>query len=111
MDIQQKTEEVEKELLDIIILHLQNRQIDMNTASKLARDFIAVLPIQNRQDLLLKLQNLGNSYKEAKAVYQQELAKDVVQKEQQALIQMQGAIRQGNIDHAINVAKSLQNNL
>jgi hypothetical protein len=110
MDIQQQTEAVEKELLDLIIRYLRQSQIDVRTASKLARDFLAVLPMKNRQDLLQKLKDLSENYDAVKLVYQQELSKDEGEREKQALKQMQHAIRQGNIEHAINVAKSLQNN-
>lgn len=109
MDIQQKTQEIEQELLDSIITHLQQNKIDLPTASKMAREFLAVLPIRNQQDLLEKLKNLGRDYKEINQVYQKEYANTLRQKEEQALHQMQGAIQQGNIEHAIRVAQSLQN--
>jgi hypothetical protein len=110
MDIRQKTEEIEKELLDIIIKHLQEKSIDMKTASKLADDFLKALPVQSQQDLLAKLKDLSVNYREARSIYQQELAKDIKTREEHALLQMQGAIRQGNIEHAISVAKSLRAN-
>lgn len=110
MDIQQETQEVEKELLATIVRYLRQNQIDVQTASKLARDFLSALPMKNQQDLLEKLKNLSTQYEPVKLVYQHEFAKDEHVREQQALSQMQHAIRQGNIEHAITVAKSLQNN-
>jgi len=80
------------------------------TASTLAKDFLAVLPMKNQEDLLQKLKDLSSKYTPAKFVYQKEMAKEESHREQHALTQMQHAIRQGNIEHAINVAKSLQNN-
>jgi len=108
MDIQQQTEEVEKELLATIVRYLRQHQIDVPTASKLSREFLAALPMKNQQDLLEKLKELSTHYEPVKLVYQHEFAKDERVREQQALSQMQHAIRQGNIEHAITVAKSLK---
>lgn len=99
---------VENELLGLIIRHLENNRMDVDTAQKLATDFLATLPIKNREDLLNKLKSLGQTYAEAKQVYMQEYAKDTTLKEQEALTKMSHAIRQGNIDHALTIAKDLK---
>lgn len=108
MDMQVKIEEVERELLELIIKHLEENKIDVLTAQKLAKDFLAVLPIYNQQDLLSKLKELGDNYQEAKEVYVQEFSKDITQKEQHALSRMRDAIKQGKIEHAISIAKDLK---
>lgn len=107
MDIRQKTKEVEQELLDVIIKHLNNNKIDMPRATQLAKDFLSALPIENQQDLLTKLKSLSTTYGEAKSVYMKELADDIRAKEEQALTQMHSAITSGNIEQAISVAKSM----
>jgi hypothetical protein len=108
MDIQQRTQEVEKELLDIIVRHLEQNKIDSKTASKLAQDFLAVLPMRNQEDLLQKLKGLSTQYREAGEVYKYELAKEIRQKEEHAIDKIHGAIKQGNIDHALKIAHSLR---
>ncbi len=107
-DVKQETQRVEEELLDVIIKHLENNQIDTDTAKKLASDFLDILPAQNRSDLLNKLKLLGEHYNEAKIVYSLEFSNDLKEKEEQAIIQMHAAIKDGNIEHAINVAKKLK---
>jgi hypothetical protein len=109
MDIQQKTTEIESELLAVIIQHLKNHQIDVSTASQLARDFLAQLPLQNHEDLLAKLKALSDHYPTVKPLYSLEASKGIEEKEKAALQQMSSSIKEGNIDHAISVAKSLQN--
>lgn len=104
----QELDAIENELLELIARHLQDNKMDAQTAQKLATDFLAVLPIQNRQDLLNKLKNLGEKYGEVKQVYMQEFSKDTTAKEQEALTKMTHAIRQGNIDHALSIAKDLK---
>lgn len=108
MDIQQKQEAIEAELLAVIIEHLKNHRIDVATASQLAKDFLQVLPLQSQADLLSKLKVLGDKYAEVKQLYTIEASHEQEQQEQQVLQQMSTAIKEGNIDHAISVAKSLQ---
>ena len=108
MDIIQEVNVVEKELLGLIISHLENNQLDAQKAQSLAKDFLATLPIADQQDLLTKLKHLGDSYQEAKEVYVEELSKVSNQQRDQALTKMRDAIKQGRIEHAVTVAKSLQ---
>lgn len=99
---------IERELLELIIQHLENNSLDVRQARKLAKDFLAILPVSNREDLLNKLKNLGTKYREAKQIYIEESGKDTIAKEQQALQGMSEAIKQGKIDHALSIAKELQ---
>lgn len=108
MDINQEVTLVEKELLELILQHLENNKIDADKAQSLAKDFLAILPVADQRDLLEKLQNLSNSYEEAKELYVDELSKISNQQRDQTLIQMRDAIQKGNIEHAITAAKSLQ---
>lgn len=108
MDIGQEVNLVEKELLELILTHLENNKIDADKAQSLAKDFLAILPVADQKDLLEKLKNLSNTYEEAKELYVDELSKISNQQRDQALGQMRDAIQKGNIEHAINAAKSLQ---
>lgn len=107
MDITQEVEEVKKELLELIIEHLKQNKIQADQAQQLARDFLAILPIRDQADLLGKLKNLGEKYKEANEVYLDELSKASDEKRDQALSMMRDYIKQGNIDQAIQTAKTL----
>lgn len=108
MDITQEVETVKKELVDLIIAHLRENKIEVEKARQLAADFLAVLPIRDQQDLLTKLKNLGEKYEEAEQIYVEELSKVESEKRDAALNQMRDAIKTGNIDGAIVVAKSMQ---
>ena len=107
MDINTEVEEVKKELLELIIEHLKQNKIQAEAAQQLARDFLAVLPIKDQADLLNKLKNLGEKYPEAEKVYLDELSKASNEKRDQALTQMRDLIKQGNIEGAIETAKTL----
>ena len=107
VDIATEVEEVKKELLELIITHLKQNKIQAPQAQQLARDFIAVLPIKDQADLLAKLKSLGEKYKEAEEVYLGELEKASDEKRDQALTQMRDQIKQGNIEKAIETAKTL----
>ena len=107
MDIQQQVEAVKRELVELIIKHLKENKLPAEKAKKLAEDFLNVLPIKDRQDLLEKLKNLGENYLEAKEVYVDELKRASEKKRIDTLSQMRDHIKQGNIDNAIETAKTL----
>lgn len=110
MDLVQEVEEVKKELLELIITHLKQNKIQAPQAQHLARDFIAVLPIKDQADLLAKLKSLGEKYKEAEEVYLGELGRASDSQRDQALSSMRDYIKQGNIEKAIETAKTLTQN-
>ncbi len=107
MDLTQEVELVKKELLDLIIENLKQNKIEAGEAQQLARDFLAVLPIKNQVDLLEKLKTLGMKYKEANQIYLIELEKSNNNDTDQTLTQVRDQISQGNIDEAIQTAKTL----
>ena len=108
MDISQEVTLVEKELLELILTHLENNKIDADKAQNLAKDFLAILPVADQKDLLEKLRNLSNTYEEAKELYVEEFSKISNEQRDIVLVQMRDAIQKGNIEHAITAAKSLQ---
>lgn len=105
--ITQEVEAVKKELVDLIVTHLQEQKIGIEEAQNLARDFLAVLPIADHKDLLEKLKTLGTTYSSAQKLYVDELGKEEVQKRDIALNQMRDHIQNGQIDHAVAVAKNI----
>ncbi|MEK7573895.1 MAG: hypothetical protein AAB531_05755 [Patescibacteria group bacterium] len=107
MDINQETEVIKKELAELIIKHLRENKLTPEKAKQLANDFLSKLPLEDQKDLLKKLEELGGNYEEAREVYIDELAKAENEKTQQALTLMRGHIEKGNIDEAVNTAKSL----
>lgn len=107
MDIPAEVEEIKKELASIIIDHLKQNKIKAEDAQKQAREFLSLLPIKDQADLLAKLKNLGDKYAESESVYLHELEKSEAEKRDQTLSQMRDHIKQGNINEAINTAKTL----
>lgn len=93
--------------MDLIIRHLRENKITAVNANKLATEFLQALPISDYQDMLLKLNMLGNKYPEAKALYIQELKEVNDTKRDEALLHMRNAIAKGNIEQAISMAKGV----
>ncbi|MBP9716390.1 MAG: hypothetical protein KBD51_00445 [Candidatus Levybacteria bacterium] len=110
MNLTDEIELVKKELLELIVEHLQQNKLQAPEAQQLARDFLAVLPIKDQADLLNKLKGLGQKYKEANEVYLEELEKVTDEKRDLALNSMRDSIKQGQIDQAIQTAKTLTSN-
>jgi len=110
MDIQAEVESIKQELTEILVAKLKENKIEPDKARQFAADFLAVLPIRDQQDLLLKLKNLGQQYEDARAIYVRELGKFNEEARNQTLTQLHELIRQGNIDEALAIAKKYHNN-
>lgn len=106
MDVQEEVKLIEKELVELIVAHLRSNRIAVDVARQQARDFLALLPVSDQKDLLVKLKTLSEKYEEAKEVYAVEIGKVNETVRQQALDQMRMHIQQGNIDAAIATAKA-----
>lgn len=107
INLSEEVARLKKELVDIISENLQNNQIDSASAQKLASDFLAILPIQSWNDLLVKLKTFTQAHIEAKELYVEELSKDERLKSEQAINLMRDHIKKGDIEGAISVAKTM----
>lgn len=114
MDIQQVSylpsvvEEVEKDLLKHIIANMEEGKITVEESQQLARDFLALLPVNDKEELLQKLNKLGKTHSEVQAVYLDLVRPHEEAIRQQKLTQMSEHIKQGNIEQAISIAKGEQ---
>lgn len=108
MDIGREVDKIKKELTDLIVLHLQENKIDPAVAQQEAADFLSILPIKDQRDLLEKLKELGDKYIEAREVYLEEVTKIHELARNEALTQMRNAIKLGQIEHAIKIAKIMR---
>mgnify|MGYP001565774631 FL=1 len=106
-DIKEETEIIKKDLVELIIKHLRENKLTPEKAKQLATDFLQRLPFQDQKDLLVKLEELGQNSQEIKEIYIEELAKEEKENTQNTLNQMRSHIEKGNIDEAVNTAKSL----
>ena len=103
--MQQITDDLEKELLEIIITHLRSHEMHEPQARKLAHDFLLLLPLEDKQDLLQKLYALSKRHRETKELYLK-YAKPIEEEDRQKkLALMSDHIKNGQIEHAINIAK------
>ncbi len=107
IDINLELDRIEKELADLIVLYLQENKIEVGQAQKLAAAFLALLPITDQKELLTKLKQLSENYVEVRELYLKELSQANELEKEEALTQMRNAIAQGNIEHAVNVAKAM----
>ena len=110
MDIQEEVKNVEQQLVNLIVKHLEANKIEVDEAQKLAADFLGVLPVTDQKDLLAKLRGLSQNYEEAKEVYVSELSRINEQNRHIALLEMRNHIKLGNIEQAITVAKTMTSN-
>ena len=104
--MQAVTTDIENELLDIITNNLDEEKMTVEEAQKIAQEFLALLPLQDKKDLLEKLYKFGLKHAETKNLYLK-FAKPVEEEERQRkLTLMSEHIKNGQIDHALAVAKS-----
>lgn len=96
---------VERDLLEHIIAGLRSRNLSVDQAEQLARDFLVALPATDKEDLLNKLNVLGKTYKAAQETYVDFVGSHEKQKKEELLNQMRSHIQSGNIEAAIALAK------
>lgn len=101
-------EEIEKKLLEHITGNMEKGKITIEQSQQLAKEFLALLPVADKEDLLKKLSVLGRTYPEAQAVYLDYALPYEEQQRQQKLTKMSELIKQGNIEQAISTAKGGQ---
>lgn len=99
------TEEVEKDLVDHIITNLEESKLTVEQAQALAKEFLALLPFQDKHDLVQKLNSLSEKYDEAKAVYVKYAGPVEEEERQRKITEMANHIKAGNIEEALAVAK------
>lgn len=97
--------DVEKQLLLEILSNLDRNKITGEQAQKQAKEFLSLLPFQDQKDLLDKLFKLSQANIEAVGVYLKyaKPIQDAEKEKQLELISMH--IKNGEIEHAISVAK------
>lgn len=99
------TTEVERDLLQEIIKNVKEERMTEAQARQAARDFLAILPLEDKQDLLEKLSEFSRTHVEAKGVFVK-YAKPIEEEERLKKISMMSQhIQNGEIDHALTIAK------
>lgn len=103
--IQTLTEDIEKELLDEIINNLDTAAITVEEAQAVAKEFLSLLPLQDKKDLLEKLYKLSKDHSETADLYLK-FAKPIEEDDRQKKITLMSEhIKKGQIEHALAVAK------
>src|SRR6266568_2294964 len=103
--MQAVTTDIENALLDIITNNLDQEKMTVEEAQKIAKEFLALLPLQDKKDLLEKLYKFGLKHTETKNLYLK-FAKPVEEEERQRkLTLMSEHIKNGLLEHALAVAK------
>lgn len=107
MDMALLTIDVEKDLLLHIILPLSKNQITYEQAHMLAKQFLSLLPLQDKQDLLGKLQKVGEDYPNIgiNEIYLKYALPYEEEERQKKLETMRDHIQNAQIEHAIVLAK------
>jgi hypothetical protein len=103
--MQNITTEVEKELLQIIIDNLDQEKMTVEEAQAVAKEFLALLPLQDKKDLLEKLYKLSQDHSETKGMYLK-YAKPYEEEDRLKKLElMSDHIKNGRIENAIAIAK------
>lgn len=104
-DMLKLTSDVQRDLLFELIMSMRHKLITVGGARRLAKDFLALLPLQTKEEVIEKMKNLSEKYPEARAVYLKYAVPHQNQVEKELLDQISEHIQSGNIDQALNVAK------
>ena len=99
------TTDIEKELLNEIVENLDQASITPEEAQQLAHDFLALLPMQDKKDLLKKLYVLSQKHGEARKIYIEYAAPYEEEERQKRLTLISQHIKNGKIEDALATAK------
>ena len=103
--LQQTVTDVENDLLDLIVASLKVNNINVDEAKKLAKEFLSFLPMQDKHDLLEKLHTFSVDHNETQGLYLK-YAKPLEEEDRQRKLSMMSEhIKNGQIEHALTVAK------
>ncbi|HUQ85481.1 MAG TPA: hypothetical protein VM077_04105 [Candidatus Limnocylindrales bacterium] len=98
--------QVEEDLLAEIVKNLELNKITDEQAQKQAKEFLTLLPIEDKRDLLNKLYKFSRANNEAMEIYVK-YAKPIEEEEKQKkLTLMSQHIKDGKIDKALAVVKN-----
>lgn len=97
--------DIERDLLFYIIVNLQEEKITMGEVKNLAKEFLQLLPVASKAELVEKLNMLGKSYKEARKVYAKYLDLYEEEKRERLLGMIRMYMQQGEFEKAVQVAK------
>ena len=99
------TTKIEEELFDEIVRNLDQAAITVEEAKAIAKEFFTLLPLQDKKDLLDKLYKLSLDHSKTKELYLK-FAKPIEEDaREKKLTLMSEHIKNGNIEHALAVAK------
>ena len=104
-DVNKLVSDIERDLLFYIIMSMKSRKISIGEAHYLAQDFLKLLPVKDKEDLLEKLSGLANTYTEAREVFVKYNTPYEEEKRNKLLNTMRDHIKSGDIEKAIAVAK------
>ncbi|HWY78950.1 MAG TPA: hypothetical protein VNW29_01190 [Candidatus Sulfotelmatobacter sp.] len=103
--MQTVTIDVEQELLKTIIQNLEQNNLDIDQAKKLAQNFLSLLPLQDQKDLLEKLYKLSKEHNQTNGLYLKYAKPYEENERQKKLTLMSEHIKNGQIEHALAIAK------
>ncbi|MEK7571291.1 MAG: hypothetical protein AAB553_03370 [Patescibacteria group bacterium] len=104
-DMQAIVVDVEKDLLAEIMKNLRENTITPQDAQEVAKEFLALLPMQDKHDLLTKLRNLSTENREVTGVYLKYAKPFEDEERKEKLHLMSEHIKNGAIEEALAVAK------
>jgi hypothetical protein len=99
------TTDIEEELFNEIVNNLEQASITVEEAQQLARDFLTLLPLEDKKDLLKKLYTLSQKHNEARKIYIEYAAPYEEEERQKRLTLISQHLKSGKIEDALAAAK------
>jgi len=84
---------------------MKEKKTTFGSAKYLAKDFLALLPAENKEDALNKLYSLTAIYPEAKVVFAKYIGQIEDEKTNNKLETMRIYMQQGNYEYALQIAR------
>lgn len=108
--LQQYILQVEESLLNQIISDVREEKMILGEAKYLAKDFLSLLPVNNKGELLNKLYALVNTYPQAKIIFSKYIGEFEEEKTAQKLAVLRTYMQKKDYDHAVQAIKEIDYN-
>lgn len=103
--MEELTEKIEKDYLNILVTLLRNGDIDARTGKQITREFMDLVPFTSIDDLQSKIKRFSETHKFFKNLYIDLLKYEEEKKTHELVREMRSHIKENRIDEALRLVK------
>lgn len=104
-DVKTLVSDIKRDLLFEIIIRMRRALLSVEEGRNISTGFLDLLPVENCDELFIKLHQLADRYTEVRSVFVKHAGQYYEEKRQRKLFAMRECLTSGNVDCALRAAK------